>query len=335
MINFKNDYSYIACKEIIDALYADLDNYYSGYGEDTITSELKEIMKKYITISFDMHILVTGTGTNMTVINHLLKPYEAVITLKTGHIAVHETGAIENGGHKVLLTNDEMGKLTIKGIDEVLNAHKDMHMVKPKMVYLSNSTEIGTIYTKQELTEISNYCHKHMLYLYLDGARLGNALTSKNNDLTLDDIAHLCDVFYIGGAKNGALMGEMVIITNPSLMTDFSYTIKQNGQLYSKGFVTALMFKTLFNTDLYFNNAKKANEAAIYLKTKLEKCGFEAAYPLVTNQLFIRVKKETIKKISELIVFEIWEEAQDYLIIRLVTSFHTSLKEIDDFINQL
>lgn len=335
MINFKNDYSYIACKEVLVALSNCLDDFYNGYGEDIITEELKNIMKKYIDKPFSLYLLPTGTGTNKTVIDHLLKPYEAVITVKSGHIAVHETGAIESTGHKILLTDDIDGKVTPGGIAKVLKEHIDYHMVKPKAVYLSNATEIGTIYTKSELSAISEFCHQHHLLLYLDGARLGNALCAKNNDLTINDIANLTDVFYIGGAKNGALIGEMVIITNPSLMNDFSYTIKQNGQLYSKGFVTAINFTTLFTNNLYFKNAANANETAKYLQEKLESKGYQLAYPLVTNQLFIKIKPADLSLFQQLITFEIWENTDEYLIIRLVTSFHTTYQEIDEFISQL
>ncbi|HBQ43472.1 MAG TPA: threonine aldolase, partial [Lactobacillus acetotolerans] len=240
MYSFRNDYSEIAHKNILDALskYASEQNV--GYGLDSHSSNARKLIRKQIDrdIDVDVRFLIGGTSCNKIVISHVLRPFEAVIAATTGHINVHEAGAIEASGHKVITVPSHNGKLLPADITKVVHEHVDEHMVVPKMVYISNATETGSIYTKAELTAISKVCHVHNLILYVDGARLGAALTAIGNDLTINDIAQLTDLFYIGGTKNGTLFGEALVIVNDDLKNNFRHSIKQNGGMLAKGFIT-------------------------------------------------------------------------------------------------
>jgi threonine aldolase len=250
----------------------------------------------------------------------------------SGHINVHETGAIEACGHKLLTVKGTDGKITPQEIHELFRVHCDEHMVMPKMVYLSDSTEIGTIYTKKELTAISKTCKDLGLYLYLDGARLGVALTAKENDLMLNDIASLTDVFYIGGTKNGALIGEAVVIINPDLKEDFRFSIKQNGGLLAKGFLTGIQFEALFTDDLFFKLAQHANDTASALKEGLKALKVEFASNSPTNQQFIILDNDIITELEKHYLFETWEKNDDKSSIRLVTSWATDMNEVRMFL---
>ncbi|HEY4540235.1 MAG TPA: aminotransferase class I/II-fold pyridoxal phosphate-dependent enzyme, partial [Faecalibacter sp.] len=233
--SFKNDYSEGAHPAILQRLMETNLQQTIGYGEDEFCDEARAWIKTYLQKDSAIHFVSGGTQANLIVISSMLKPHESVIAVESGHIAVHETGAIEATGHKVNTVPTIDGKMTIDEIQNVLNLHTDEHMVKPKMVYISNSTEVGSVYTKAELTAIYDFCQANQLYLFVDGARLGSALTSSKSDLTLEDFANLTDVFYIGGTKNGALIGEAIIINTPQLNEDFRYHIKQKGGMLAKG----------------------------------------------------------------------------------------------------
>lgn len=238
MYSFRNDYSEGAYPEILKRLSEENKKQHLGYGEDEICKEAKKrVHQKLKNDECDIHFLVGGTQTNLTVISSALRPFEAVITVDSGHINVHETGAIEATGHKVIVVKGKDGKITPDGIHQAVKIHTDEHMVKPKMVYISNATEIGTIYTKKELEEIRKVCDEYKLYLFMDGARLGAALTSSENDLRFEDLCTYCDVFYIGGTKNGALFGEAIVIVSDKLKSDFRYMIKQRGGMLAKGWL--------------------------------------------------------------------------------------------------
>ena len=267
MILFSKDYSEGCHENILKALnqtnYVQTD----GYGTDEYCEEAKSLIKEACSSpNADIHFLVGGTQTNFTVIASALKPYQGVISAVSGHINVHETGAVEATGHKVIPLPSDDGKITAQQVEECFlkhcNSDSAEHEVQPKMVYISNSTELGTIYTKSELTELSEVCGKYGLYLFLDGARLGYALTCKENDLDLQTIAKLCDVFYIGGTKVGALFGEAVVITNDNLKSDFRYMIKRGGGMLAKGRLLGIQFKELFTDNLYFEISKHAIEMA-------------------------------------------------------------------------
>lgn len=258
-------------------------------------------------------------------ISAFLRPHEAAIAASTGHILIHETGAIEATGHKVLSCEVRDGKLAPNHIQAVLDAHTDEHMVKPRLVYISNPTEIGSIYSKGELEELSRYCRSHGLILYLDGARLGSALCSEENDLELSDLGTLVDAFYIGGTKNGALLGEALVICKDSLKDDFRFHIKQKGGLLAKGRVLGLQFLELFRDDLYFELARHANAMAKLIKTEIGAAGYRFFTHSPSNQIFPILPNWLIAKLQEEYAFYVWAKIdEDHSAIRLVTSWATS-----------
>ena len=263
MIYFKSDYTLGACPEVFRAM-ADINMVHTpGYGEDKFCDEAAGIIKKEIGRSdAAVHLLVGGTQVNLTAISAFLRPHEAAIAAYTGHINVHETGAIEATGHKVIAVPSADGLVSPAEIEKVIRSHTDEHMVKPRLVYISQSTELGTVYTKKQLAELREICDRYNLYLYMDGARLGCGLTAKSCDLTLEDIAQLTDAFYIGGTKNGAMFGEALVILNDALKSDFRYHIKQKGGMLAKGRFLGVQFAALFKDNLYFRLAENANRTA-------------------------------------------------------------------------
>lgn len=334
MINLKNDYCGIAHPKVLEKLIQNQTNKFNGYGLDDASSYSTELIRKTIKCeTADVHYLVGGTITNKIVIAHALRPSEAVICVDTGHINVHETGAIEETSHKVLTVPNINGKLVASKILDVLKSHTDEHMVKPKMVYVSNSTESGSVYTYQELKEIHDVCKENGLYFYLDGARLGAALTSKKSDLKIEDLPKLVDVFYIGGTKNGLPLGEAVVIINEELKKNFRFSIKHFGGMYSKGFVLGLCFSSLFEDNLFFEIAKKENELAEKLYNDLTNIGIKMASCFETNQIFPILKNEIIEKLKEHIMFEVWEQKEFETTIRFVTSYMTTESEIKEVVN--
>ena len=338
MYNFKNDYSEGAHPNILTKLIETNLVQQLGYGEDEYGIEAKEVLKEKIkNPDATIHFLSCGTQTNLIVISFLLRVYEAVISAKTGHISANETGSIEATGHKVIAVETEDGKLRPSDIQNALKEYAlKPHVVKPRMVYISNSTEIGTIYTKSELEDLSSCCKTNNLLLYLDGARLGHALMAQNNDMILADIARLTDIFYIGGTKNGALLGEAVIFRTPELAFDFEYVLKQKGALLAKGRVLAIQFLELFKHDLYFDLAHHANMMALKIVDAVESKGFSFLTNSMTNQIFPILPKDIIQKLSENYQFYIWKEIDDdHAAIRLITSWATDEKNVDAFIADL
>ena len=333
MINFKNDYNIIAHKNILTAMIEYNENTYVGYGLDQITEKAVDKIKKHISIDVDIHLLVGGTSANKIVISHALRPYEAVISVETGHICVHETGAIEATGHKIITVEGIDGKITVEGIKKALKVHTDEHMVLPKMVYITQSTELGTLYTKDELVNIYNVCKENNLFLFLDGARLAVGLDK--SDITLDDLAKYTDVYYIGGTKNGALLGEALVIINDELKTNFRFSIKQNGGLYAKGYVTGIQFYELFKDGLYFELGHNSNAMADMLAKGLVDRGIKLHYPNVTNQLFVVVSNKLFDELNKFVLFELWEDLGLEKVIRLVTNFNTKEQDVIDFFNIL
>lgn len=331
MLSFKNDYSEGCANEVLEALIKTNDLKTVGYGEDEYTKQAENLVKSLVADeNVDIYFLVGGTQTNLTVIS-TLKPYEAVISCDTGHINVHETGAIEATGHKVIAVKNNNAKLTPDAIEAVIKSHTDYHMVLPKMVYISNSTEYGTIYTKKELEDLRAICDKYNLYLFMDGARLGSALMSKDNDLTLIDINRLCDVFYIGGTKNGALFGEAVVIRNNELKPYFKYLIKQNGALLAKGRLLGVQFYTLLKDNLYFKLAQNANDCANLIREKLNELGIKEYMPSTTNQIFVKLSNEVASKLHQEVLFEDFLGLDDGVVVRFVTSFATKKDDVVAF----
>jgi threonine aldolase len=335
--SFRNDYSEGAHPNIIKALTETNLIQQEGYGEDEYCIQAADIIRKKIhNENADVHFVVGGTQANLIVISSILRPYESVIGAETSHINTHETGAIEATGHKVCIANSKDGKLTPEDIKLVLDQHEDEHMVKPKMVYISNSTEIGTIYKKNELKALHDFCKQNGLILYLDGARIGSALCSCENDLTLEDLGKLVDVFYIGGTKNGALIGEAIVINNDELKENFRFCLKQRGALLAKGRILGIQFKELFKDDLLFKLAKHANLMADKLSKSIENLGYDFLVKSSTNQIFPIMPNELIDKLSEKYLFYKWCSIdENSSAIRLVTSWATKEDVIDEFIEEL
>lgn len=271
-----------------------------------------------------------GTQTNLTMIASALRPYEAVICADTGHINVHETGAIESTGHKVLTVPKEDGKLTPADVLSVVRSHPDEHMVKPRMVYISQSTEVGTVYTRHELEALRAVCDRQNLLLYLDGARLASGMTAEDCDLIPADLHRLCDAFYIGGTKNGALFGEALVLVNDALKPDFRYMIKNRGAMLAKGWLLGMQFEGLFTGDLYFTLGRHANAMAARLRDGLIEKGYELAYPSTTNQVFAVLDKDQIFELTTEAAFEFtknWDATHD--VVRFVTSWATKAEDVD------
>lgn len=334
MINFRNDYCGVCHPKVLEALCEKSKNVYVGYGLDTETNEATLKIKKLIkNDNANVYFTVGGTSTNKIVIAHALKSYGAAIACDTGHINVHETGAIEATGHKVLTYPNSNGKLTKEGIEFIMNSHPDFHMVKPGIVYISNSTETGTVYTKKELTELSEICKKYNLYFYIDGARLGCALTSKVCDYTISEMAALCDAFYIGGTKNGLILGEALVVINETLNDEIRYAIKCHGGMYAKGFVNGIMFNRLFTDNLFFDIAKKENELAETLYNELKQLGVEFLAEQETNQIFPIFNTNIIEQLTKEIDCEIWNSDKDKTTVRFVTSFLSTTEDVVNAIN--
>lgn len=335
--SFYNDYSEGAHPNILKALEETNLVQEIGYGEDRISLEATELIKEKIENSnASVHFVSGGTQANLIVLASLLKPYESVIAANTGHIFVHEAGAIEATGHKINTAESSDGKIKPEQIVKIINEHTDEHMVKPKVVFISNSTEVGTLYKKSELEAISKACKDNNLFLYLDGARLGSALTSKDSDMTLSELSSFPDVFYIGGTKNGALLGEAIVINNPDLQDNFRFHLKQRGALLAKGMVLGIQFRELFKDNLYFDLAKHANEMASKLTNGIKEAGFKFLTDSTTNQIFPILTNSKIEKLEDLYGFYVWSEIdKNNSSIRLVTSWNTQEESVNDFLKDL
>ncbi len=334
MINLRNDYCGVCHPKILEALYKKSKNVYVGYGLDEESKSAESKIKSLINNeNAKVYFTLGGTSTNKIVIAHALKTYGAAIACDTGHINVHETGAIEATGHKVITYHNVSGKLTAEGVENLVLNHPDFHMVKPGLVYISNSTEYGSVYTKDELVKLSEMCKKYNLYFYIDGARLGCALTSKQCDYTLEEMASLCDAFYIGGTKNGLMLGEALVVLNDKLNEDIRYSIKCHGGMYAKGFVNGIMFNELFTDNLFFDIAKQENALAEKLYNELKQLGINFLLEQETNQIFPIFKNDVVEKLKNQISFEIWSVEKEFTSIRFVTSFLTTEEDIKQTIN--
>ncbi|SCI29693.1 MULTISPECIES: threonine aldolase family protein [unclassified Romboutsia] len=337
MYSFKNDYSEGAHPKILESLLKSNLEQCEGYGKDTYCEEAKELIQnKLNNKDVDVHFISGGTQTNLIAISAFLKPYEAVISANTGHIYINEAGSIESTGHKVIGVNVKDGKLRREDILAVLSKYTNEHVVKPKLVYISNSTEIGTIYTKSELKDLNDVCKENNLLLFMDGARLGSALSCKENDLTFEDISRLTDLFYIGGTKNGALLGEALVICNKDLQADFRYNLKQKGAMLAKGRLLGIQFLELFKDDLYLEIGRHENYMADILRDGIKKLGYEFLVDSPSNQIFPIFSNNIINELERYYGFNIWEKVdEERRAIRLVTSFATSENDCIDFIKLL
>lgn len=337
MYSFKNDYSEGAHPRILNTLLETNFEQLEGYGEDSYTQKTVELLKQRIgREDIDIHLLSGGTQTNLIAISAFLRPHEAVIAANTGHILVHETGAIEATGHKIISLEVDDGKLNYLHIKTALDLHSDEHMVKPKLVYISNPTEIGSIYNKDELKQLSRFCRDNNLLLFMDGARLGSALCSAENNLMLSDLGVLTDAFYIGGTKNGALLGEALVICRDSLKEDFRFHMKQRGALLAKGRILGLQFFELFRDNLYFELAKHANKMAGLFRDEINKIGFNFLIDSPSNQIFPILPNWLIAELQKNYSFYVWSKIDaDNSAIRLVTSWTTKESAVLEFIDDI
>lgn len=341
MIRFENDYGEGAYPGILEKLVETNYEQTIGYGEDKYCDDARKLIKGLCECEdADVHFLVGGTQTNTTVIASILRPHQGVLSADSGHINVHESGAIEATAHKVLAMQGTDGKISAKQVEDAYNAHENdgskEHVVQPGMVYISNPTEYGTLYSKTELEALSEVCRRLELPLFLDGARLGYGLMADGYDVTLADIARLCDVFYIGGTKVGALFGEAVVITNNKLKKDFRYLIKQKGGMLAKGRLLGIQFKVLFEDGAYFTIAKEADRLAMKLSAAFKAKGYNMLFDSITNQQFPILSNDDIARLSEKYAFTYWEKHdEDHAVVRFCTSWATKEADVDILISDL
>jgi len=334
--SFRNDYSELAHPLVLEALSVVGNTQFDGYGLDDFSVRAAELVRSKIeALSADVHFISGGTQANLTVISSALRPHEAVIAPETGHIFTHETGAIEATGHKICSIKSADCKLCVDDISAVVSEHDDEHMVKPRLVYISQSAENGTVYKKEELNAISEYCRNNGLYLFLDGARLGTSINSCACNLTYADIANLVDAFYIGGTKNGALFGEAIVICNEELKKDFRSQLKQRGALLAKGAIIGLQFETLMKDGLYDKLANHSNAMALKMADGIKKSGYGFLFPVETN-LFIPIfPAKVAERLHKLYGFYDWQKMGDMTAVRLVTSWATQESIVDEFLADL
>lgn len=338
MYNFKNDYNK-GCHPFILKRLEEYNNIqFEGYGEDQICENVKQKIKEKLKCdNCDLHFLTGGTQTNLVTISSILRPHQGVISANTGHINVHETGAIEATGHAIIPIESTDGKIYAKQVEEVIDSHyidESMeHTVQPGMVYISNPTEVGTIYKKNELLELKEVCDRYSIPLYMDGARLASALTAEENNIEFKDLCDLCDVFYIGGTKCGAMFGECLVIVNDKYKKDFRYIMKQRGAMLAKSFVLGLQFDVLFTEDLYLELGRYENQLAKHFSEKLSG-QFDFFQKQETNQIFPILPNDKIYQLKEKYDFHIWESVDEKnSAIRICTSWGTSKEAIDHLIN--
>lgn len=341
MYQFQCDYSEGAHPRILELLSKTNLEQTPGYGEDHYCSAARRLICDAVgRDDVDVHFLVGGTQANATVISSILRPHQGVVCAASGHINVHETGAIEHGGHKVLALESPDGLLAASRIRDFVESHYEEdgpeHMVQPGMVYISFSSETGTVYSLSQLTEISRVCHEYSLPLFIDGARMGYALASEGCDVTLKDIASLADVFYIGGTKQGALFGEAVVIANESLKKDFRYFIKQNGGMLAKGRLLGLQFIAMFEDGLYFRLSEHAVSQAMRIRDAFVENGFPFLVQSPSNQQFPILDNETLNRLSEDFRFSIWKKMdENHTAVRFCTSWATEPDAVDSLIKAI
>ena len=340
MIYFRSDYSQGAHPKVLEALEKTNLEHTDGYGLDIHCENAANMIKGLIgREDCDVHMMVGGTPCNVTLISASLRPYEAVVAVKTGHIYSHETGGVEATGHRIIAMPDEDGKLTVKSINAAWDEYEDEHTVIPKLVYISQPTECGSLYSKAELEALYDCCKARDMYLYIDGARMASALTSKYCDVSLKELAKLCDAFYLGATKNGALFGEALIISNPEMNEHFRWMIKQNCGLLAKGRLIGVQFEALLEggeDSIYFGMARHANELAEKLRNGLDELGCEFLGTSQTNQVFPYLPTEVVKELEKNFFFYEWTPERDGKIVaRFVTAWGTTEEDVDALINSI
>ena len=341
MIYFNNDYAEGCHENVLQALIRTNMDQTPGYSEDkycaAAAAKIRSLCGRE---DVAVHFLVGGTQTNMTVIDAALRPHQGALCADSGHINVHETGAVEATGHKVLPMPSVEGKISAEQVKKAVLLHRAdgafEHIVQPKMVYISHPTELGTLYTKAELEALSAVCRELGLYLFMDGARLGYGLMAKGTDVTMEDIARLCDVFYIGGTKVGALFGEAVVISNPNLKEDFRYIIKQHGGMLAKGRLLGVQFDALMEDKLYFKISAHADAMADKIRAVLAELNIPCMVPGITNQIFPILPDEVLNELAKIICFTEMERVDDgHRCIRFCTSWATKEENVQFLIGEL
>ena len=335
MIYFHNDYSEGCHEKVLAALTRTNLEQTPGYGEDHYCAEAADLIRKACNApEMAVHFLVGGTQANLTVIDAALRPHQAAVSADLGHINSHETGAVEATGHKVMALPSVDGKITAEQVAKMVEEHYASvsfeHTTQPKLVYISSPSELGTLYSLSELEALSAVCRAKGLYLFLDGARLGYGLAASDNDVTVADLARLCDVFYIGGTKVGALFGEAVCITNPALKEDFRYLIKQHGGMLAKGRLLGVQFKALFEDGLYFQLGKHAVAMADKIRATLAELGVPCLVPGTTNQIFPILSDELLAELEKEFTFVEQERVSStHRAVRFCTSWATTEENTD------
>ena len=335
MIQFQCDYNEGAPPRILERMLQTNFEQTVGYGEDHYCASAAELIRKACgREDADIHFLVGGTQANATVISSVLRPHQGVICVSTGHINVHETGAIEHSGHKVLALEGQNGLLPASAVREAMEEHLaedgPEHTVQPGMVYISFSSEVGTVYSLRQLEDLSAVCREYGLPLFIDGARMGYGLASEGCDVTLNDIARLADVFYIGGTKQGALFGEAVVIVNPALKKDFRYFIKQNGGMLAKGRLLGIQFLTLFEDGLYFELSQHAVAQAMRIRDAFVSKGYDFLVDSPSNQQFPILPNDVMELLSKDFKFSVWKRIDaGHTAVRFCTSWATRTEAVD------
>ena len=341
MIYFNSDYTAGTHPRVLERLVETNLEHTVGYDNDQYTAHAKTLIREEIGCKdAEIMFLVGGTQTNATAIDGILARHEGVLAAESGHIAVHESGAIEASGHKVLTLPHYDGKVRAEDVEHfIAEFYADEtypHMVAPGMLYISQPTEYGTVYSLKELETLSDTCHKHNIPLYIDGARMGYALASEGADFTLRDIARLADVFYIGGTKLGTLFGEALVITNPTLLKNLFPLVKQHGALLAKGRLLGVQFEAMFSDGLYYTIGRHAVEQALRIREAFRAMDYEVVIESPTNQQFFRLPNEVIDSLREEASFDYWgARGETHSIVRFVTSWSTTAEDVDRLIELL
>ena len=339
--SFKNDYSEGCHEKILQVLVRTNGEQTVGYGEDPYCRQAREAIRQELKGPAEIYFLTGGTQTNLLAISALLRPHECAVGTELAHIHTHETGAVEATGHKILTVPPEHGKLTARRVETLLQGYTDHHMVKPRLLYISNATEVGTVYTKEEIQALRELCDRRDLYLFLDGARLSSALCAEGSCVTLEDLRNLCHVFTIGGTKSGALFGEALVFSEPELARDFAYMVKQKGALLAKGRLLGLQFLTLFQPGdtgekLLYEIGRQENQRAMALRKGLEELGIPFLEESPSNQQFPILENALLQAMEKDYAFETMGAVDEsHTCIRLVCSFMTPASAVEEFLQDL
>ncbi|KAF9875465.1 beta-eliminating lyase [Colletotrichum karsti] len=335
--SFLDDYSEGAHPALLKAIISTNNTQEAGYGGDAYSALARAHIRRHLgdpASPVGIFFVPSGTSANAISIAACLRPHEAVVAASSGHIVTRETGAVEASGHKIINVAPRDGKLTPETIQRAVDDNWHFpHMAKPRLVYVSDATEIGTVYTRAEMRAIKRVCEANNLLLFLDGARIGTALTSTANDMALRDVLELTDIFWIGGTKNGALLGEAVVVKDARLAGEFEFYVKQHGSLLAKSRIMGAQFAELFREDLYFDLARQANLCAATLSGGIAAAGFGVYAVTETNQVFAVLPLGLIKMLQEHFVFYVWEKrGDDEAVVRLLTTWATEAGEVDKFV---